>query len=65
VPLILDDLPGHDFNDALKRYSDWCQRNAEDRIKNDRLLALRGSGKHIWADEGADAYIRRLREGWE
>jgi hypothetical protein len=26
---------------------------------------LRGSGKHIWADEDADTYIRRLREGWE
>jgi hypothetical protein len=28
------------------------------------LLALRGSGKHLWADEHADEYVRRLREGW-
>ena len=31
----------------------------------DPLLALAGSGREIWADEGADAYVRRLREGWE
>jgi hypothetical protein len=28
------------------------------------LLALRGSGRDLWADEPADAYVRRLREGW-
>jgi hypothetical protein len=26
------------------------------------LLALRGSGKELWADEHADEYVRRLRE---
>jgi len=31
----------------------------------DPLLALRGSGKYTWADEHADDYIRRLREGWK
>lgn len=31
----------------------------------DPLLALRGSGKGLWADEHADEYVRRLREGWE
>ena len=31
----------------------------------DPILALAGSGKEIWADEDADAYVRRLREGWE
>jgi hypothetical protein len=31
----------------------------------DALLALWGSGKQIWADEHADDYIRRLREGWD
>jgi len=33
--------------------------------EEDPLLALRGSGKHLWADEHADEYVRRLREGWE
>jgi hypothetical protein len=28
-------------------------------------MALRGSGKNLWADEHADDYVRRLREGWE
>jgi hypothetical protein len=31
----------------------------------DPLLALRGSGKELWADEHADEYVRRLREDWE
>jgi hypothetical protein len=30
----------------------------------DPLLALRGSGRALWADEPADAYVRRLRQGW-
>ncbi len=46
-------------------YRNWNQDSAEDRIKNDPLLALQGSGKELWADEHADEYIRRLREGWE
>jgi hypothetical protein len=29
------------------------------------LLALAGSGRELWADEPADEYVRRLREGWE
>ena len=28
------------------------------------ILGLRGRGRHIWADEDADAYVRRQREGW-
>jgi hypothetical protein len=31
---------------------------------HDPLLALRGSGQALWADEPADAYVERLREGW-
>ena len=30
----------------------------------DPLLALRGSGRELWADEHADDYVKRLREGW-
>jgi|ERR1700690_1405262 hypothetical protein len=33
--------------------------------KTDSILAVVGSGKHIWADEHADAYVARLREGWD
>lgn len=35
------------------------------RKKNDPLLALRGSGKELWANEHTDEYVSRLREGWE
>jgi len=31
--------------------------------ENDPILALRGSGKELWADEHADDYVRRLRRG--
>jgi len=30
--------------------------------ENDSLLALRGTGKALWADEHADEYVRRLRD---
>ncbi|HEX4485198.1 MAG TPA: hypothetical protein VH088_02965 [Terriglobales bacterium] len=59
-----DELPGR-HQDLIDWYRRWRVVSAAGRIKNDPLLALRGSGKHIWADEHADVYIRRLREGWE
>jgi hypothetical protein len=31
----------------------------------DMLLYLVASGRHVWAEESADEYVRRLREGWE
>jgi hypothetical protein len=59
-----EDIPS-EYAPLLDWYGDWSQDSAEDRIKNDPLLALRGSGKRLWADEHADEYVRRLREGWE
>lgn len=53
------------YRELLDWYRDWDRDRAEDSVKNDPLLSLRGSGKHIWADEHADEYVRRLREGWE
>ena len=35
------------------------------RQAEDPILALCGPGKWMRADEDADAYVRRLREGWE
>lgn len=32
--------------------------------ETDPIHSLRGTGKAIWADEDADAYVERLREGW-
>ncbi len=47
---------------------DWYSREYLRRVPetgDDPLLALRGSGKKLWANEHADEYVRRLREGWE
>lgn len=59
-----EDLP-EGYGDLLNWYDEWDRNQTKDLIKNDPLLSLRGSGKHIWADEHADEYVRRLREGWE
>ena len=59
-----EDIPS-EYAYLLDWYQSWNQDSVEDRIKNDPLLALRGSGKDLWADEHADEYVRRLREGWE
>ena len=31
----------------------------------DPILALRGRGRELWADEDADAYVRRQRKSWQ
>ncbi|HYL86932.1 MAG TPA: hypothetical protein VE263_22095 [Candidatus Angelobacter sp.] len=55
--------PGH--AELLKWYQDWCAEAAHSQIEIDPLLRSQGSGMHLWADEPADEYVRRLREGWE
>jgi len=59
-----EDLP-HGYNGLLGWYRDWCTVAANTAHERDPLLALRGSGKDLWADEHADEYVRRIREGWE
>ena len=39
-------------------------RKSPAAYRGDPILSLRGLGKEIWQDEGADAYVKRLREGW-
>ena len=55
-------------DDVPPRYRyliDWYERGMARRAAGaDPLLALTGSGKALWADEPADDYVRRLREGW-
>jgi hypothetical protein len=53
------------FNGLIGWYRDWSSVAAVNASREDPLLALRGSGKNLWADEHADAYVRRLRAGWE
>jgi hypothetical protein len=53
------------YEDMLDWYEKWSREKRKVETEGeDPLLALRGSGKHIWADEHADDYVRRLREGW-
>jgi len=46
----------------------WYRREHSGRLRKgadqDPLIALHGSGRALWADEPADEYVRRLREGW-
>jgi hypothetical protein len=59
-----EDIPER-YRDLLVWYRRWEQDSTKDLLKNDPLLSLRGSGRHIWSDEHTDEYVRRLREGWE
>ena len=58
------DIPTN-YHPLLDWYASEYVRRGRDSGKTDPLLALRGSGKELWANEHADEYVRRLREGWE
>jgi hypothetical protein len=61
-----EELPENWFRGVLSWYRDtWCAEASKRAAKEDPLLALYGSGKKLWADEHADEYVKRLREGWE
>ncbi len=53
------------YEGLLSWYRDWCAAAQRAAPEEDPLLALTGSGKNLWAEEHADDYVRRLREGWE
>jgi hypothetical protein len=59
-----DQIPDQYFP-LLDWYENWHPQKPSamkiDRLEDDPLLRLRGSGKHIWADEHADEYVERLR----
>ncbi len=59
-----EDLPT-EYRELLNWYREWSEHSAANSAETDPLLALRGSGKQIWADEHADEYVNRLRDGWE
>ncbi len=49
--------------DLLDWYvEEYCEAAGQ---TDDPVLALRGLGKEIWADEDADAYVRRQRADWQ
>ena len=55
----------HGYEGLPGWYEEWSLAVAAQAKEADPLLALRGSGQHLWAAEHADDYVRRLREGWE
>ena len=59
-----EELP-EEYLTLLDWYEEWSKQEGSRKSTLDPLLALYGSGKHIWADEHADEYVARLREGWE
>jgi hypothetical protein len=59
-----EDIP-NEYDELLDWYRNWGAEKASDAAENDPLLKAQGSGRHLWADEPADEYVRRLREGWE
>jgi hypothetical protein len=59
-----EDMP-YGYEGLVAWYEDWSSTLAAKAKETDPLLSLRGSGKKLWADEHADEYVRRLREGWE
>lgn len=59
-----EDIPAR-YRDLIDWYNREHVRTSASSTRPDRLLALRGSGRAVWADERADDYVRRLREGWE
>jgi hypothetical protein len=59
----VDEIPIR-YQDLLGWYEKWNGKSRSRHRSLDALLALRGSGKELWADEHADEYVNRLREGW-
>ena len=57
-----EDLPAK-YQDLRRWYEeDWDVSGRGD--EEDPLLALVGSGRHLWKDEHADEFIARLRSDW-
>ena len=53
------------YEDLLTWYEQWSSAAGASAPDRDPLLSLSASGSRLWTDEHADAYVRRLREGWE
>ena len=58
-----DELP-EGQRDLLDWYGETYVGRRSESVE-DPILALRGVGKSLWADEDADEYVRRQRKGWQ
>ena len=57
----------HEIPVGYRDLIDWYVREYAVESPDDAedpVLSLRGLGEEIWADENADAYVRRQRSGW-
>ena len=59
-----EDLP-KEYLALLNWYREWSEAATGQQVEGDPLLRLRGTGKKLWKSEPADAYVNRLREGWQ
>ncbi len=58
----------HEIPARYRHLIDWYvgeYRSGTPDDAEDPVLALRGLGREIWADEDADAYVRRQRADWQ
>jgi hypothetical protein len=46
-------------------YREKYARQSKTARNTDPILGLRGLGKEIWIEEEPDAYVKRVRGGWE
>jgi hypothetical protein len=53
------------YRNLLDWYEEWSSQALRSNSESDPLLRLRGSGRKIWRDEHADAYVSRLRREWQ
>jgi hypothetical protein len=53
------------YDDLFQWYRNWSNAATKLSPDADPILGLSGTGRALWADEHADEYVRRLREGWE
>ncbi|MCY3801273.1 MAG: hypothetical protein OXG46_06815 [Chloroflexi bacterium] len=63
------DVPRNDqipavYRELLDWYHNEYSGDGECR-EADPILSLQGLGRDVWAGEGADDYVVRLRQGWE
>ncbi len=59
-----EEIPA-DYHELLDWYEREIGKMRREETQEDPILGLRGLGKEVWADEHPDAYVQRLREGWE
>ena len=59
--------PWHLLPKQFAHLKNWYENEwnaAHDRLDDDPLLALAGSGPDVWDGLSADDYVRSLRQGW-